>query len=86
MSVWNYLLIIFGFFILFGIIYKIAKKKKPFKRAFLVMLIGFFSLIITDAAGIFTGVYLPVSMLSVTVSTCAGVPGVATMMVLCWLI
>ena len=86
MSVWNYLLVIFGFFILYGLIYKLAKKKKPFKRAFLVMLIGFCMLIITDVAGIFTGVYLPVSMLSVTVSACMGIPGVAAMMVLCWLI
>lgn len=86
MSVWNYLLIIFGFFVLYGIIYKAAKKKKPFKRAFLTMLLGFVFLILTDIAGIFTGVYLPISMLSVTISTCAGVPGVAAMMVLSWLL
>lgn len=86
MSVFKYFLIILAFYLFYGVIYKVAKKKKPFKRAFLVMLLGFCALLITDIIGIFTGVYLPVSMLSVTVSVCTGVPGVAAMMVLCWVL
>ncbi|MBR2724243.1 MAG: pro-sigmaK processing inhibitor BofA family protein [Ruminococcus sp.] len=82
----KYVLIIFGSFIIYGHIYKCAKKKKPFKRAFLTMLIGFLVLIAVDIAGIFTGVYLPFSMLSVTISACLGIPGVAGMIVLCWLL
>ena len=86
MSVFGYLLINFFSFILFGIINRIAKKKKPFKRAFLQMLFGVFTLTFTDIIGLFTGVYLPVSMLSITISACLSVPGVAAMMVVSWVL
>lgn len=82
----RYLMIIIGTYIIYGIIYKFTKKKKPFRRAFLIMLIGFLVLLAVDLVGIYTGVYLPVSMLSVTISMCLGVPGVAGMIVLCWLL
>lgn len=81
-----YISVIIFSFLVYGIIYKLAKKKKPFKRAFLTMLIGLSVLIAVDIAGIFTGVYLPISMLSVTVSACLGIPGIASMIVLCFLL
>lgn len=86
MSVPNYFLIILIVFLVYTAVYKIAKKEKPFKRAFLVMLCGICTLILTDIIGIFTGVYLPVSMLSITIAACGGIPGVASMMVVCWLL
>ena len=74
------------FLFFYSIVYKFAKKKKPFKRAFLTMLVGLLILFAVDIAGIFTGVYLPVSLLSVTIAACGGVPGVAAMMIFAWVL
>ncbi|MBQ4105471.1 MAG: pro-sigmaK processing inhibitor BofA family protein [Clostridia bacterium] len=86
MEVWHLVTAVLVTFLLFSLIYKIAKKKKPLRRAFLTMLSGVLSLILVDITGVFTGVYLPVSPLSLTVSSCAGVPGVATMLIISWLL
>ena len=81
-----YLVVNFFFFLLYGTLYRIAKKKKPLKRAFFTMLIGLCTLIIVDIAGIFTDVYLPISLLSVTISACGGIPGVAAMIIFSWVL
>lgn len=46
------------------------------------MLIGILSLAAIDISGIFTGVYLPISPLTLTLSACGGVPAVATMIII----
>ncbi len=69
-------------YIIYSIIFFIAKKKKPFKRAFLTMLFGFATLIIIDISGVYTGVYLPLSAFSVCVSAVCGIPGVASMLII----
>ena len=74
------------FLLMYTLIYKFTKKKKPLKRAFLTMLCGIMCLAVVDITGIFTGIYLPVSPLSVTISSCAGIPGVATMIVVRWIL
>jgi len=50
------------------------------------MIIGLAVLLIVDVVGVYTGVYLPISALSVTISMCLGVPGIAGMIVLGFLI
>lgn len=86
MPIRYYLFIIISFFVLYAVVFKIAKKKKPLKRAFLTMIAGILVLVVIDIISVFTGVYLPVSPLSLTVSACAGVPGVATMLLLSWVL
>ena len=46
------------------------------------MLFGTVSLLLVDLVSVYTGVYLPVSALSLCVSACAGVPGVAVMLII----
>lgn len=69
-------------FILFAIINFFSKNKKPLKRAFVNMLIGVFSLVIINVAGIFWDIGLGVSPFSLTVSASLGVPGVVAMVLI----
>ncbi|MBQ8001052.1 MAG: pro-sigmaK processing inhibitor BofA family protein [Ruminococcus sp.] len=82
MKLWQYSLVIICTFLFYALIYKLCKKKKPFKRAFFTMLFGIVLLIAVDVASIYTGVYLPVSALSVTASACGGAPAVAAMLII----
>ena len=80
---WYYVVLIFvSAFILFVIIHKIGKNKKPFRRAFLSMLSGLGALIILNISSVFTGVYLPFSLMSVMVSLIGGIPGVTALLTL----
>ena len=69
-------------FILFSFIHYAGKKKKPFLRAFLSMLLGVTSLTLIDLTSGLTGVYLPVTELSLTTAAVGGVPGTALMVLL----
>lgn len=66
--------------LLFIIIHKISKNKKPILRGLLSVSIGLISLIVVNIAGVYTGVTLPYSMLSVTISAIGGIPGVTAML------
>ena len=80
---WYYVVLIFvSAFIFFGIIHKIGKNKKPFRRAFLSMLSGLGTFIILNISSAFTGVYLPFSLMSVMVSSIGGIPGVTALLTL----
>lgn len=68
--------------ILFAIIHKAGRNKKPVKRAFLSLITGFMSLVLVNVTSPFTGVYLPVSLLSVSVCTIGGIPGTTALLVL----
>ncbi len=69
-------------FIIFSIIHKIAKNKKPFKRAFLSMLSGVLTLGVVNIAGGYFGICLPVSILSLIISAAGGISGVTLMLAL----
>ena len=71
-----------GTFLAFSFIHYAAKKKKPFKRAFLSMLCGLGGLVLLDLLSGFTGVYLPVTGLSLLISTVGGIPGLALLVLL----
>ena len=69
-------------FLIFSFIHYAAKKKKPFKRAFLSMLSGILLLGAVNTASGLTGVYIPVTRLTLLVSAAGGVPGVTLLVLL----
>lgn len=76
------LLIFIGIFLAISFIHYAAKKKKPFKRAFVSMLIGVLVLGIVNLLSPLTTVYIPVTQLSLILSSAGGIPGVALMVIL----
>ncbi len=69
-------------FVIFIIIQKLSKNKRPVRRAFLSLFSGALALVLVDAVSVFTGVYIPVSLLSITVSVIGGIPGVTALLAL----
>ena len=69
-------------FLLFSFIHYAAKIKKPFKRAFLSMLFGLLALCAVNIASSLTGVYIPVTRLTLLTSVAGGIPGVALLALL----
>lgn len=80
MNVYTVLMILLATFIIFAIIHKIAKNKKPVKRALLSMSCGILTLVAVNIAGNFTGVFVPYSVMSVLTSVVGGIPGVTLLM------
>ena len=70
-----------GVLILLVVLQLCAGNKKPVRSALSSILLGWVSLLAVNISGIFTGVTLPISALSIGVSGAAGIPGV-TMLVL----
>lgn len=66
--------------IIFSIIHKISRYKRPVLRALITMLSGFCALLAVDFTSVFTGVYIPFSLLSVFVSLIGGLPGVCALL------
>ena len=75
-------LIMAGVFVIFSFIQFAQKKKKPFLRAFLIMLIGTAALFAVNLISAWTGVYIPVTRLTLLTSAIGGVPGVALLVLL----
>ncbi len=69
-------------FVLFIIIHKASKNKRPVTRAFLSVFSGAAALAAVDIASIFTGVYIPISLMSILVSLIGGIPGVTALLAL----
>ena len=82
MKWWHLLVFYAALIVIFSVIHLIAKNKKPVRRAFLSSLSGFLSLIALNALGTFTGVTIPISLLSSAISIAGGVPGVTLMLLL----
>lgn len=82
MSILSIVLIIVGIFIALISIRAIAHTEKPFKKVFLGIFKGIAALIAVNVSGIFTGVTLPVSLLSLAISILGGIPGVTALVVL----
>lgn len=80
MPLWGIGLMFFGAFLLFAFAHYISKSRHPFKRSLLSMAIGILTLIAVNLTGSFTGVYLPVSLVSVCCAAFGGVPGVTLML------
>ena len=71
-----------GTFLVFSFIHFAAKKKKPFKRALLSMVLGLLTLGVVDLLSGLTSVYIPVTWLTMGTSLVGGVPGVALLVLL----
>lgn len=67
-------------FVVFSVIHKISKNKKPVTRAITSMFTGLLSLFLVNLTGVFSGVTLPYSALAITVSMVGGIPGVTTLL------
>lgn len=80
MPLWGIGLMFFGTFLLFALAHYISKCKHPFKRSLLSMAVGILTLVAVNLSGSVTGVYLPISLVSVCVSAFGGVPGVTLML------
>lgn len=68
--------------VLFVIIEIIGKNKRPFKKAVFSIFLGILALAVVNISGMFTGVSLPISTLSVSTAAAGGIPGVTLMLVL----
>lgn len=71
-----------GVVVLLVILQLIAKSKKPIRSAVSGALMGWLALLGVNAAGSFTGVTVPISVLSLGVSGAAGIPGVTLLVLL----
>lgn len=69
-------------FLLLVIVQVIVQAKKPVRKAIGGILTGIIALIAVNVSGFFTGVTLPVSLMTVGVSAVAGVPGVTLLLLL----
>lgn len=74
--------VILGAIILFAILYGIKRSNQPIKRAVSTVATGLIALTGVNIAGIFTGVYLPVSTLSICASAVGGIPAVTAMLII----
>lgn len=68
--------------ILFAVLYAAKRSHKPLKRALTSALSGILALIAVNTAGLFTGVYIPISTLSICISAVGGIPAVTVMLII----
>ena len=77
-----YVGIIFVCLLFYTVIYAVTKNKKPFKRAFVGMVLGVVALIAINIFGGYFNISLPISPFSLILSACGGVPAVAAMVLM----
>lgn len=80
MPFWGIILMFVSVYLLFCIIHYISKSKHPFKRSLFSLFLGILTLLAVNVSGSFTGVTLPVSLLSVCCAAFGGIPGVTLML------
>lgn len=71
-----------GIFVLLVIIQIITRAGRPVRRAVGGMFAGLGALGAVNLAGLYTGVTLPISFLSLGIAAVAGIPGVTLMLLL----
>lgn len=82
MPLWGIAALFLGCLFVFSVIHYLSRKKHPVKRALISMIIGALTLTAVNLCSGFTGVYIPISLLSIIISVIGGVPGVALMLIL----
>lgn len=80
MLLWGLAIVFVSIFLIFAIIHYISKSKHPLKRSLLSMLVGAATLTAVNLTSGLTGVFLPISLLSIIVSVAGGVPGVTLLL------
>ncbi len=68
--------------IFFTILYAVKKSCNPFKKAVTTVASGGIALAAVNIVGIFTGVYIPISILSICASLAGGIPAVTAMLII----
>ena len=79
---WKAALILLSVLIVFSFVHFLAKNKRPVRRALISMLTGVGTLTAVNLASGLTGVWIPVSLLSVLTSLIGGIPGVTLILFL----
>ncbi len=69
-------------FVVFALVHALSKNKHPFKRALLSVGSGLLTLSGVNLLSGFTGVAIPVSLLSILTAVMGGVPGVTLLLFL----
>lgn len=82
MSTYIACIVAFLIFIALVLLQVITKSKRPIKKAFMSMFMGVFALGAVNISGIFTGVTIPVSFLSIFLAVVAGIPGTTLILLL----
>ena len=77
---WAILLICVGVFLALVAIRKIMKSKHPIRSALLGLLLGPACMLVINIISIFTSVSIPISPLSLGISSTLGIPGVTAML------
>ena len=79
---WEWGMLIGGAVLVLVILRRIAGEKHPLRGAIVSSLVGISTLTVINVCSSFTGVWMPVSRLSVAASALLGVPGVTAMLFL----
>ena len=79
---WRFLLICVIVFLTLFFIQVIVRARNPIKKMLVSMIKGIATLVVVNILGIFTGVTLPVSLLSLLIAAVVGIPGVTAMLIL----
>lgn len=79
---WRFLLICVIVFLTLFFIQVIVRARNPIKKMLVSMIKGIATLVVVNILGIFTGVTLPVSLLSLSIAAVVGIPGVTAMLIL----
>ena len=79
---WRFLLICVIVFLTLFFIQVIVRAKNPIKKMLVSMIKGIATLVAVNILGIFTGVTLPISLLSLSIAAVVGIPGVTAMLIL----
>ena len=79
---WSIVVIIIGVLISLICIQTIIRTEKPLKKAFCGVFKGILALMAVNLTGAFTGVTIPISILSLCISILGGIPGVTTLVIL----
>ncbi len=82
MEHWLVWIILGAGFLIFLIIQAASREKKPFRKAALTMASGLIALAAVNLTSGFTGVALPVSILSLCGAAVGGIPGVTLLLVM----
>lgn len=77
---WIILIICGIIFVFLFLVQLIIKEKNPLTKTVVSILKGIVTLFAVNILGIFTGVKLPISLLSLTIAAVAGMPGITSML------
>ena len=66
----------------FSIVNAVGGFNKPLRKSLYSILLGLGSLVFAHCLERFTGIYVPISMVSISVSSVLGIPGTTLMLVL----